>query len=106
MVRGDRVLGWWPNEKDWFYAGVVCDVSGGEVEVQYDDCNRAELKVDQVRALKIEVGSRVYVRWRGGETYYPGRVGLIDGSAISVDYDDGDQEWCSVSAMRFHRDDL
>ncbi len=106
MVRGERVIAWWPNEKDWWYAGVICESAPDEIEVQYDDCNRATLKGNQVRPFNIGVGSRVYVRWRGGESYYPGRVGMVDGNAFFVQYDDGDEEWSSVSAMRFHQADF
>ena len=103
--RGDRVLAWWPGEREWWYAGVVCEV-GAEIEVQYDDCNRASLTPEQVRPLAIGVGSRVYVRWRGDVIYYPGRISEVVGSAFHVAYDDGDTEWASLSAMRVHEKDL
>jgi hypothetical protein len=106
MNRGDRVLAWWPNEKDWWYAGVICSISGSDIEVQYDDSNRAVLTSAQVRPLVVGVGSRVYVRWKGGETYYPGRIGAVEGAAMFVEYDDGDKEWCTVCAMRIHAEDL
>ena len=100
------MLAWWPAEKDWWYAGVVCNSNGNQVEVQYDDCNRSNLESDQVRSLSVGIGSRVYVRWKGGSNYYPGRVDDVAGAAYHIRYDDGDEEWATVSAMRFHRDDL
>lgn len=107
MQRGERVLAWWPAENDWWYAGVVCEsLANGDIEIQYDDCQRSVLKADQVRPLAMKVGMRVFARWQGGANYYPGQISTIEGNAMHVQYDDGDQEWCTVSAFRVHRNDL
>lgn len=106
MNRGDRVLAWWPGEAEWWYAGTVVNADGGSVEVQFDDSLRADLAPDQVKPLSLGPGARVHVRWRGGESYYPGRITESRGGACFIQYDDGDTEWASTSAMRVNRNDL
>ncbi len=85
---------------------MICNVGEDVVEVQYDDCQRAQLTSAQLRPLQVGIGSRVYVRWKGGPSYYPGRITMAEGGAVHVEYDDGDKEWATVSAMRVHNDDL
>lgn len=106
MQRGDRVLAWWSAEVEWWYAGTIVNVAGGTIEVQFDDTARDDLGPDQVRSLTLSVGDRVFVRWRGGEIYYPGRIAEVQGAAAFVQYDDGDTEWVSPAALRVHRNDL
>ncbi len=101
---GDRILGQW--EPEWFYPGVIVNSTGSVIEVQFDDGDRAQLRPDQVRPLNVQVGSRVYGRWQGGGQYYPGRISSVNGSAINIDYDDGDKEGTTVSMIRIHASDL
>jgi hypothetical protein len=102
---GDRILGEWPEEAEWWYPGVVCTADGTRFGVQFDDGDRAFLGPDQLRALAIPVGTRVQARFRGGPDFFPGAVTAQAGHAVHVHYDDGDQEWASVSMLRVHRDD-
>ena len=103
---GDRVLARWPAEIDWWYPGVVCLVEPAKLEVQFDDGDRAELAPWEVTTLQVRVGSRVFGRWQGGPYYYPGAVTEQRGEAIHIAYDDGDQEWSTVSLIRVHQQDL
>lgn len=97
---GDRVLAQWPQEKNWWYPGVIVTEGGGVCEVQFDDGDRATLKSDQARPLAISIGDRVYCRWKGGDAYYPGKIANVVGAAIWVDYDDGDHEVTSIGLIR------
>jgi hypothetical protein len=107
MLRlGDRVLAMWPVEVEWWYPGVVCLVAGNDVEVQFDDGDRSLVTTDDVIPLAIGVGTRVHGRWRGDKFYFPGRVSEQRGPAIHIEYDDGDEEWTTVSMVRVHREDL
>lgn len=101
---GDRVLGQW--EPEWFYPGVIVTEGGGTFVVQFDDGDRAQLQPNQVREMNIGTGSRVYCRWRGGPQYYPGSITAINGNAIDVSYDDGDQESTTVSMCRVNAADF
>ena len=103
---GERVLAEWPAEVDWWYPGVICASNGAEVEVQFDDGDRAVIAAHQARPLIVWIGARVYGRYEGGPYYYAGVVSAINGEAIHIDYDDGDKEWTTISMVRFHRTDL
>jgi hypothetical protein len=103
---GDRVLAKWPSETEWWYPGVVVGIEIEGIEVQYDDGDRASLAEDELMPLAIGVGSRVYGRWQGGGTYYPGMVTAATGAAIHIEFDDGDKETTSVSMVRVNESDL
>ena len=103
---GDRVLAKWPVEKEWWYPGVVVGTGLVGVDVQYDDGDRASVGEQEYKPLVLEVGSRVFARWKGGGEYYPGKVAMVAGSALHVDYDDGDRETTSLSMIRVNQADL
>ena len=103
---GDRVLARWPQETEWWYPGVVCEANGVEVLVQYDDGDRSQVHVDLVRPLELKVGTRIQCRYQGGKAFYPGQVAGVVGSAIQVDYDDGDKESSSVSMVRVNSSEV
>jgi hypothetical protein len=103
---GDRVLARWPQEKEWWYPGVVVTSAGSEVEVQYDDGDRSTVHVDLVRPLELRLGLRIQCRYQGSTAFYPGLVACVTGSAIQVNYDDGDRESSSVSMIRVNTQDL
>lgn len=105
-IIGDRVLARWPQEVEWWYPGVICDTADGFYHVQYDDGDRAALDREQVRPLQLTPGTRVYCRWKGGQSYYPGVITSVQGDAIHVDYDDGDKEHTAISMLRMNQADL
>lgn len=100
---GDRVLGRWPAEIDWWYPGVVCDRDADRLFVQFDDGDRAWLGPAEVGPLELDEGTRVFGRFEGGRSYYPGLIDERRGDAIHIRYDDGDEEWTSISMVRVHR---
>lgn len=103
---GSRVIARWSVEPDWFYPGVVCESNGSVCEVQFDDGDRGEVPVSDVKPIPNLENHRIFGNWRGGGIYYAGRVSSVEGHAIHIDFDDGDTETTSVSMLRFHRDDL
>jgi hypothetical protein len=103
---GKRVLAMWPVEVEWWYPGVICRVSGADIEVQFDDGDRTVVTTAEILPLAIGVGSRVWGRFKGGPYYYPGRVTQSQGDAIHIEYDDGDTEWTTVHMVRVHENDL
>lgn len=107
MLRiGDRVLALWPVEEEWWYPGVICEMAGFELVVQYDDGDRGPLSQNDVRPLTLGIGSRVWGRWQADMYYYPGTITKQLGAAIHIDYDDGDQEWTTLSMVRVHAQDV
>jgi hypothetical protein len=103
---GERVLAQWPQETDWWYPGVIVSDAGGAIEVQFDDGDRAVLIQQQAKPLDVGLGSRVFCRWKGGQSYYPGIVSSVTGHAIGIDYDDGDKEVSAVGMIRVNVKDL
>lgn len=103
---GDRVLAQWPAEKVWWYPGTVVSLGDASAEIQFDDGDRSEVELSQIRELAVQVGTRVYCRWQAGQTYYPGKVSEVIGHAMRLNYDDGDQEWTAVSMIRINQNDL
>jgi len=97
---GDRVLANWPLEVSWMYPGVLCGVRDDGCIVQFDDGGRAQVAEEEIRRLNVDVGDRVFGRWRGGGQYLPGKVLVQRGWAILIRYDDGEEEWTSVCLVR------
>ncbi len=102
---GDRVLARWPQEKSWWYPGVVVG-DGPSPEVQFDDGDRSMVAVAEMRPLQVAIGTKLQCRWKGGEAYYPGKVAAVYGHAMHIAYDDGDQEVTSICMIRINEADL
>jgi hypothetical protein len=98
LIEGDRVLAPW--EPQWLYPGTVGAVQGQQVYMIFDDGDRGWVPLAAVRLLNVRIGSRVYGRWQGGRFYYAGTVTQVQGNLIFIQYDDGDQEWTTVSLVR------
>jgi hypothetical protein len=103
---GDRVLAVWPAEVGWWYPATVLFADGDRALVQYDDGDRATVTENQLRPLRLGTGTRVHGRWQAGELYYPGAITQTTGAAIHIAYDDGDEEWTTVAAVRVQEADL
>jgi len=99
---GQRILAQWYPEV-FFYPGVIEAIDGEEYTVQFDDGDRALVTARQIMPLDIKVGSRIFGRWQNGELYYPGRVDQQNGDKIHVRYEDGDEEWTTISMVRVER---
>jgi hypothetical protein len=101
-IDGDRVLARWGGDFFW-YPGTVQGVKGGRVNVCFDDGGRERVAAEHVVKLDLAVGSRVFGRWKGGPAFFPGRITKMEGERIHIQYDDGDQEWTTVSVVRVRR---
>lgn len=88
---GERVLGQWERRGFWF-PGTVHAREGDAVTVVYDDGMSETLPARFVRPLDWTVGTPIEGRWRGGDAWYPGRIGALNGFRVRIDYDDGDVE--------------
>jgi hypothetical protein len=95
---GDRILAAWFD--GYWYPGVILTIEGRRVHVLFDDNDQAFVTWDKIRPLAVEVGDRVYCRWKGGPFYQPGEVARRTGERILVQYDDGREEWTSVRLLR------
>lgn len=99
---GQRVLAQWSPEK-FFYPGVIRAEKAGKYLLEFDDGDQAWVTSRQIAVLDVGVGSRVFARWKGGPAYYPGKVTRQEREKILVRYDDGDEEWTTVSMVRVER---
>ncbi len=98
---GDRVLAWWPAEMLWWYAGTIISIeSNGLFLVSYDDGDRAFVYPEAISPLNLRQGTSVFGRFQGGDRYYPGVLTQIKGSAIFIEYVDGDVEWTTAAVIR------
>ena len=98
--EGSRVLAVWPVEQIYWYPATVRRSTVRWVEVSYDDGHKARVKASEVSEIDIEVGSRVYARFKGGPTYMPAEVTQINGEKIRIAYDDGGTEATTISVVR------
>lgn len=99
---GQRVLAQWSAEV-YYYAGIIKAAKGAQFHVHFDDGDEAWVTADQITELEIPVGRRVFARWQRGPGYFPGVVDQQKGESIHVRYDDGDEEWTTVSMVRVER---
>jgi hypothetical protein len=98
-VVGDRVLARWGGDGLW-YPGTVQGLDGRQLQIAFDDGDRELMLPDRVAMLDLPEGTRVQGRWKGGPQFYAGRVAARDGEKVQIKYDDGDEEWTTVSFVR------
>ena len=95
---GERVLAPWES---WFlYAGTIQQVSGDQAHIVFDDGDCGWVRMGQLHPLEIKAGRRVFGRWKMGQVFFPGQVVEVEGMSVRVLYDDGDEEWTKVAALR------
>ncbi|MBM4069210.1 MAG: hypothetical protein FJ271_09735 [Planctomycetes bacterium] len=99
---GQRILAQWYPEV-FFYPAVIRLQEGDKYHVLFDDGDQALVTAKQIAPLDIKAGSRVFGRYKGGPAYFPGEVDEQDGARIHIKYDDGDEEWSTISMVRVER---
>jgi hypothetical protein len=100
---GARVFAPWG--RGWLYPATVGEVQGESLYLCYDDGDHGWVPAAQVRPLDVTEGSRVYCRWQGGDTYYPGTVTTRQGDQLHIHYDDGDRDWSPIGMIRVPSED-
>lgn len=98
----DRVLANWTHDEFWYPANIRA-IDGERIYIQFDDGDKEWTTSNFLMEIDIEVGDRVYGRWKGGDYYYPGRIGDKKGEKIFIRYDDGDREWTNINMVRVTR---
>lgn len=98
LASGKRVLAQW-DDGFWYPATVKARGPRG-IQVTYDDSSEGEVPPDQIRDLDLKAGDRIFVRWQGGPSYFPGRLVKRGGEKIHVKYDDGHEETTTISMVR------
>ena len=76
---------------------------GQRLYVQFDDEIEEWTTADRATKINLAVGDRVQGKWQGGDLFYLGRVAQRNGEQVFVVYDDGDQEWTTITNLRITR---
>ncbi len=96
--EGERA---WAEDIDGYtYPAEVLSIDNDKVLVHFLDGPERMLTPELIRPFKIEIGTAVECRWKGGQTYFPGKITQIDGDRVHLAYNDGDQEWTTVRLVR------
>ncbi|MBM3995489.1 MAG: hypothetical protein FJ303_15240 [Planctomycetes bacterium] len=98
---GDRVLAKKPDS--YFYPGVVREVSEYGCLIVYDDGDAAWAHYAHVLVQDIKIGSRVFCKHKTAQVFAPGTVSQLKGETVRVQYDQGEEEWTSISMLRVQR---
>lgn len=97
--EGERVLAPW--EPGCLYAGVVTQIKEDQALIDFDDGDEGWVPLDQVRALRIEPGARVFCRRQMGSQFFPAKVLEYKDNVVRVRFEDnGAEEWETVAALR------
>jgi hypothetical protein len=98
---GDRVLASWLDS--FFYPGRIRHIKGNSCEIVFDDGDVAWVHEANVRRPDIHKGSQVFCRFQAGPMYLLGIVQQQNGEKIQVRYENGEQEWTTISMVRVQR---
>lgn len=98
---GERVLA--KKADSYFYPGVVREINEHGCMVVYDDGEAAWVHHAHVLAQDIKIGSRVFCRAKNAPVFAPGTVNQLQGETVRVRYDQGEEEWTSISMLRVQR---
>jgi hypothetical protein len=96
---GDRVLAPW--EPDRLYAGKVAQIQDDQALIQFEDGDAGWVRLDQIRALTVQRGQKVFSRRRMGPHFFPAEILEVRGDEVCVRFEDGQgEEWTRVAALR------
>jgi len=99
LSAGDRALGNYQGAGYWFPA-VVSKTSGDQLVLRYDDGDVETLPASAVKPYTWQKGYVVECNFQGNGTWYQGRITDLDGSRLTIAYDDGDREETSTGRCR------
>ncbi|MEM7102733.1 MAG: hypothetical protein AAF502_06310 [Bacteroidota bacterium] len=102
---GDKVRARWLKSSTW-YNGKIGDYKDGQYFIKYDDGDEEWTTIEYIELLNrpgkssdeksFSLGDRIKARWKGGSTFYNGKIAKIKGSQYFIKYDDGDEEWTTA----------
>ena len=99
QTPGDWVLARYKGG-DYFYPGILKNVSGDRVTVAYDDGDRETLSLGQVRPYDWAIGQAVECNFQGAGKWYPGKIASLASGTVGINYDDGDRERTNTGRCR------
>ncbi|WP_421358503.1 tudor domain-containing protein [Agrobacterium rosae] len=99
QTKGDWVLGNYKGAGYWF-PGVVEKLAGDKITIRYDDGDRETVSINAVRPYDWMIGTKVECNYKGGGSWYSGRIASLAGEKIGIAYDDGDKETTKTGRCR------
>jgi hypothetical protein len=101
---GDRVLAPW--EPMFLYAGTIQEIDKIKAMIQFDDGDAGWVYVEQIRALSVRQGQKVFSRRKMGALFYAGEVLELRGDEVLVGFAAGGaDEWTRIAALRIPSED-
>jgi hypothetical protein len=97
--EGDRIVA--QDMDGYVYPAEILSMDGDKIIVQFLDGPERMLTPELAKRFELVAGARVECRWKGGQTYFPGKITELDGDRIHMAYDDGDREWTTIRLVRF-----
>jgi hypothetical protein len=88
---GEWVLGNFQSRGYW-YSRVVARADVNGVTIKYDDGDVETVPYERLRPYNWGVGSRVECNFQNSGQWYKGTIQQLGGTALSINYDDGDFE--------------
>ncbi len=96
---GDRVLAPW--EPLWSYPGTVIGFEGDKALILFDDGDRANVSLDQLRPIALSVGDCIQARKdRRFKQYLPAEIIAINGDNLQIRYMDSSRDSLTVGYVR------
>lgn len=96
--EGDRVLAPW--EPQFLYAGMIRQIREREALIAFDDGDAGWVLLDQIRPFLVQTGQAVLGRRKMGPHFFPGRITEVHHERVLIRFDDGQEEWTTVAALR------
>lgn len=101
---GDRILAPW--ESEWLYPGVVLCIDEDVAFIKFDDGDRAIVPLEDLRAIQMSRGDTIYCRRdRALRRYYPAEILSVRDEELHVQYEDGAEDFTTISFIRVPMDD-
>jgi len=99
---GKTILVNWSKDKYW-YPATVLKIDGHRYFVRFHDGDEEWTNKSFMKTEDIKAGDKGYGNYKNAGKYYPGQVTQRKGPAIHIKYDDGDEEYTTISFVRVLR---
>src|ERR1051325_1968423 len=99
---GDAVLAPRSGES-YYYPGRIHALDKNRCQIAFDDGQSDWVLITEMMPLQLKKGTRVSGRLQAGGTYYPGVIDRLEGDKLHIRYDQGEEEWTTVSLIRLER---
>ena len=96
--EADRIMA--QDVDGYTYPAEILSIDGDKVVVHFLDGPERMLTPELVKPFALKAGMSVECRWKGGQTYFPGKLTQVEGDRAHIAYNDGDEEWTTIRLVR------